>query len=470
MGSPFRNIAQLSLGDFAAKALNFLAFVWLARALGVREFGVLEFAHSLLMWFLLLGDGGLELWATREAARPGDLRALVARVVPLRMLLATASFVLLFLCLPALPGGPRLQIVMALFGLSLFAQSASLKWVFMGREKMAAVARTLVAGQVVFALAVFALIRAPQHVIWVPLLRFAGDLGVAIGFARLFRREHGGLLLPYTFAGARLTLAPALTLGLSQAMGLLNFNFDSILLGFLRGLRDVGFYNAAYKPVTMALQLPLTYFIGLFPALSRAYAENRGEFFALVTRSFRLCALFAVPLGVGGAMLAAPIIHLILGADYADSVLPFSILVWSAVFVILRGSARHGLNAAGRQALDLRCALVSAGLNVALNILLIPRFGMLGSACATVFADVVWFGASVFFFHRALQPLPLLSILARPVLAGALMGAVLWYGEAWPWMARGALATLVYFVALLALGEPELRRFMIRGAVDTPQA
>jgi O-antigen/teichoic acid export membrane protein len=462
VASLFRNIAHLSLGDFLAKALNFLAFVWLARVLGVSEFGVLEFAGSLLTWFLLLGDGGLELWATREAARTSDLRGLVARVAPLRFLLATASFVLLFLCLPVLPGGARLQVVMALFGLSLFAQAATLKWVFMGRERMAAVARMMVVGQVVFAVAVFALIRRPEQVIWVPVLRLAGDLGVALGFARLFRREHGGLLLPYTFAGARLTLTPALTLGLSQAMGLLNFNFDSILLGFLRGLREVGFYNAAYKPVTVALQLPLTYFIGLFPALSRTYAESREAFQALVIRSFRLCTIFAIPLGVGGTMLAAPIIQLLFGADYADSVAPFSILVWSAVFVILRGSARHGLNAAGHQALDLKCALLSAGLNVGLNILLIPRYGMLGSACATVVADVVWFAAVLYFFHRTAGRLPIAGILVRPMLAGVVMGATLWYGAVLQWMVRGAVATAVYFAVLLALGDPELKRLMSR--------
>jgi len=82
--SPFRNILRLSVGDFLAKTLNFLAFVYLARVLGVASYGVLEFASSILTYFLLLADGGLELWATREAAEGRDLRELAARVVPLR--------------------------------------------------------------------------------------------------------------------------------------------------------------------------------------------------------------------------------------------------------------------------------------------------------------------------------------------------------------------------------------------------
>ena len=67
--NPFRNILHLSLGDFIAKSLNFLAFIYLARLLGVTNYGVLEFALAILTYFLLFADGGLELWATREAAR-----------------------------------------------------------------------------------------------------------------------------------------------------------------------------------------------------------------------------------------------------------------------------------------------------------------------------------------------------------------------------------------------------------------
>src|SRR5271169_6147217 len=89
--SPFRNIFRLSVGDAADKTLNFLAFVWLARVLGVSPYGVLEFANSLLVYFLLMGDAGLEIWATREAAGTDDLRRLAGRILPLRILLAVLA-------------------------------------------------------------------------------------------------------------------------------------------------------------------------------------------------------------------------------------------------------------------------------------------------------------------------------------------------------------------------------------------
>src|SRR5688500_15152449 len=86
--NPFRNIFRLSVGDFIAKALNFLAFVFLARTLGVESYGVLELAIAIQVYLLLAGDAGLELWATREAARGADTRDLINGVLSIRVLLA----------------------------------------------------------------------------------------------------------------------------------------------------------------------------------------------------------------------------------------------------------------------------------------------------------------------------------------------------------------------------------------------
>lgn len=453
LSNPFRNILRLSVGDFIAKTLTFLAFVWLARVLGVQNFGVLEFASSLLAWFLLLADGGIELWATREAARTPDVPHLVARVMPLRFLLATASFVLLFLCLPVLPGGGRLRIVMALFGLCLFAQAASLKWLFLGREQMGLIARLLVAGQFIFAVAIFGLIRQPEHVLWVPLVKFATDAGTALGFAALYRRQYGTLLLRYTFSGARIALGPALTMGVTQAMGLLNFNFDTLLIGFLLGLTDVGLYTAAYKPVTTLLQVPLTYFSGVFPVLARAWQQGPEMLRPIAERSLHWCCLLAIPAGVGGTLLAGPIIQMLFGSAYADSALPFSILIWSGVLVVVRGTYRHGLIAAGFQKLELQNGIASSIVNVGLNVLLIPRFGMVAAACVTVIADLLWFGLAARQFNRNLIQLNLLTHAWRPIAAATLMGTFLWLAPVNPWMLRAAAGAMVYGVALLLLGE-----------------
>ena len=430
--------------------------------LGVERFGVLEFAGSLLVYFLLLGDGGLELWGTREVAKTSDLPALVARILPLRLLLAAVSFGLLLAVLPLLPPYPELRQVLGLFGLSLFAQAISLKWVFMGQEKMSRVAWGLLLAQMVFLILVLALVHNSTALVFVALIRLASDICLAFYFGGVYVKRYGWRV-PVTLRGASTIMGPALTIGAAQAMGLLNYNFDSVLLGFLADARTVGWYNAAYKPVTIALALPLTYFIGLFPALSRTHADGEAAFRPLVERSLRLSALMVVPLAVGGTLLAKPIIDLLFGARFAQSAQVLPILIWSAVLVILRGSYRQSLMAAGHQAIDLRCAIVSSSANVGLNILLIPRFGMMGAATATVIGDALWFLLAFLAFERRVMRLNPLPYLARPVVAGGAMAACLIFLPSIFWIERAILSLIVYFILLLALREPEVRGWINSG-------
>ena len=141
------------------------------------------------------------------------------------------------------------------------------------------------------------------------------------------------------------------------------------------------------------------------------------------------------------------------GAAYANSAAPLRILLWSAALVVLRWVYMDSLRATGHQALDLRCAITSASLNVALNILLIPRFGMIGAASATVFADLVWFVMSYYYFRRAVLPGEPFPPLAGPLLGGGAMCAVLWFTPGMDWPFRLLLSLPVYLLVQMPFGS-----------------
>ncbi|MGC2112240.1 MAG: flippase [Candidatus Korobacteraceae bacterium] len=443
---------RLATGDLVAKATSFFTFVYLARVLGVANFGVLEFAGSVLAYVLLLADGGLEMWGTREAANTSDISALAGRVLPLRLLLASLSFVVLLAVLPLFPNYPYLRPVLIIYGLTVFAAAVNLKWIFIGQQKMTGVARGLVIAQVVFAATVVIFVHRPVALIWVPVFRLAGDLVSAFYFALWFRREHGHTGLRISIRGIGAVLKPALTIGMSLAMGLLNYNFDSVLLGFLRGPTIVGWYNAAYKLLLVGISVALTYFTGLFPVLSRAYVANREEFRHLVRGTVELGLGFVVPLVVVGTFLADPIVRFLYGSAYANAAAPFRILVWSAALVVLRWVYMDSLRATGHQNLDLRCAITSACLNVGLNILLIPRFGMIGAASATVFADLVWFVMSYYYFRRAVLSEETFPPLVGPLLGGSAMFVVLWFARPLYWPVQAILSLAVYLFIQVQFG------------------
>ena len=459
--SPFRNILKLSIGDFLSKVAYFLAFVYMAQKLEVAGYGVLEFAIAVRTYLLLLADAGLELWAIRESAKGGDVRALTARVIPARLVLAVVAIGAAVL-LTLLPGDPNFHRILPLLTLPVVVQAFNLKWVFMGHERMTRVAGGLVLGQAVFALCCVALVRRPADLIFAPMAFLACEVAIAAYFWILFVRLHGAPKLLPDIRGIGGMLKPVLTLGASQCLALMSYNVDSILIGVMLGSGPVGWYAAAYKPVTAVLAAPITYYQGLFPALSRSFHEDREKFRAILLRSLRFTTIFAIPLGVGGTLLAAPVIRLLFGASYSPSVPVLQLLAWSAVLVTLRGNFRHTLNAVGKQKLDLMCAAAASGLNVGLNLIFIPRYGIIGAAWATVISEICWFALARYLFVRHVMALPLISAIWRPVVAGIAMAACLIFGGMLPWMLRAVAALGVYVLILLGTGEPELKLLFAR--------
>ena len=458
MANPFRNIFRLSLGDFFAKAISFFVFIYLARTLGVQAYGVLEFALSFLVYMLLLCDAGLELWGTRQVARGQDPAHLAARIIAIRLIFAVVAFLGLGLALSlsVFPAFPQLRLLLAIFGLALFAQAIDLRWVFMGQEKMQHVGTGLVVAQLIFAAATFMLVRGPSDVLWIPLFQFFGNLSMALYLLYQFVKAGNRLPFRFTLSGVRPMFAPALTLGMSRGLALLSYNFDTLLLGFLVGSAAVGWYSAAYRPVTVFLAISTTFYLGLFPVLSRAYNENLDTFLEVVKSSLRLAAALAIPVGVGGVFLAQPLIALLYGETYRDSGPVLQILGWSAALVFLRGTFRQALCAAGYQGQDLRIAALATGINVALNFALIPIYGMIGAALATVASEIAWLilGARTFASH--VKPSGLLPLLAGPLLSGAGMTICFLITGTWTWPYQAVLGVMVYFGLLAAIERKRL--------------
>ena len=347
--------------------------------------------------------------------------------------------------------------MLVIFGITLLIYAANVKWVFMGHERMSRVAFGLVINQIIFSILVFVWVRGPDQAVWVPLLWLVGDLVMALYFWGLYARTYNGLHFHFTLQGALQVLRPALVIGSAQAMGLMAYNFDAVLLGFLLGPDPVGYYRAAYKPITAALAMPLTYFLGLFPALSRTFTRDRVEFDAIVQRSLRLTAIIAFPLGIGGTFFAAQIIGLLYGSAYSPAVPAMQLLAWSAALIILRDTFRQALIASGNQKLDLRSAVIAVATNVVLNFILIPSYSLVGAAIATVVSEVVWLSVSLLLFSRNVSKVNPFSYLAQPLIASLLMMVFYFLTGALFWPIQAVLGVIFYFMVLYLLGERELR-------------
>ena len=377
---------------------------------------------------------------------------LVASVV-----LAAVVAVVAFLSLPY----PD-NMVLALFGLTLIPVGAGARWILVGLEKTRVVAVARAAGEAAMVLLVIVLVRDRTDLLVAPVAQFVGDALAAAIVLWWVVRQGIHLSFKLDWDAIRPLVARSAPLVGSALLGILIYNSDLIFLRFLRDRESVGLYAAAYTLVSFITNIGIAYFLTLLPGLTRT-SESPGEHREVYHTATAHVFAVGFPVAVGGALLSTQIIDTIFGRGYAHSADALRILIWAIPVSLLRDVPVTALLARGREDSILRLTSWAAALSIILNLVLIPPFGLIGAAAATVITETVRMILAV----AAVRPygiaLTSISRLWKATLAAAVMTALLILvspASVWIAVAMGAGG---YIAALALFGGISLRR----GALPT---
>jgi O-antigen/teichoic acid export membrane protein len=196
-----------------------------------------------------------------------------------------------------------------------------------------------------------------------------------------------------------------------------------------------------------------------------AHQRSDADLVRLVGRNLRLLAGFIVPVAIAGSFAAEPAVTVLFGAAYAAGGTPLAVLLWSVVLAFLSSTVSYALAAAGRGWLLTTASAAGATVNVVLNLLLIPEFGMLGAAAATVAAEATVLAVVGRAARSLVEPAALIHLL-RIVPAAALMVVVaLVVNPISTWLAVaigiGVYAAVAYAMSVWTRDD----RQVIRGAI-----
>ena len=187
---------------------------------------------------------------------------------------------------------------------------------------------------------------------------------------------------------ARSLLREAAPIAANAVASLVVYNADVVLLGFLLDERHVGLYRAAVRIAGVFSMLGASYSAAVFPSIARA-AVDRDRFHK--TLSWTIQTSVAVWSAATVILVAAApwLLQWTFGQTYGESVLTLRLLLVSVAVVGIRAQYRHALVALKRAERNLPPTLWAAAVNVGLNLVLIPHYGLRGAALATIVSESV---------------------------------------------------------------------------------
>jgi O-antigen/teichoic acid export membrane protein len=386
-----KNVFWLSVSQVGSRLIRAVIIIYAARILGAAEYGVFSYALGLAGFFTIFADIGISQILTREIVqKPEEKKSYFSTAFWIKIFLLAITALIVIGVAPYFSKieaakilMPFIAIIVIFDGLREFSLA-----LFRAREKMELEALVNIVTNIAITFFGFVVL---QMAAGSKSLTLSYAFSVAMGFTValvIARKQFANIFTHFQKSLIKPILNSAYPIALLGFLGVFMLNTDIIMLGWWRSAEEIGYYSAGQKIIQLLYTLPAILATSTFPVLSRFVSNKENDKIkALMEKAMSVAFFIAVPVFVGGVVLAKPLIGFVYGQEYLPATSAFQILLFTPFFIFPQIFLGNFILAHNEQRrLKLPVALGSVG-NIAFNALMIPAYGIVGSAIATNIAQ-----------------------------------------------------------------------------------
>ncbi len=392
------NMGWLFMDKVTRLASGLVIGVWLARYLGPEEFGLYNYAVAFVALFGAFTTLGLDGVVVREIVRNPIARdEILGTAFALRLI---GGFIGLLITITAIllmhPYGSLAYWLVAIIAAGMIFQAFDvIDYWFQTQvqSKYTVYAKNA-------ALFFIVLVKAALILYHAPLIAFAWAYlaeTILVSLAMMIVYRINGHFIKFWHVNldrAKSLLRDSWPLILSSLAIMVYMRIDQVMIGEMIGTDAVGIYSAAISISEVWYFIPMAITASVFPVIihSKKISEElyRSNFQRLYDLMVWLALIVAVPM----TFYADSIINILYGSQYNQAGTVLTIHIWGSVFVFLGVTSGRWFLAENMNHIFFRRTLAGGVVNVILNFILIPVYGIRGAAIATLIsqASAAYFG------------------------------------------------------------------------------
>lgn len=205
------------------------------------------------------------------------------------------------------------------------------------------------------------------------------------GWYRKYCQAQPSLALAYfSLPHAKEMLKRASWLWLAAVLSVIYLKIDTVMIEAMMGVAAAGQYTAVARISELWYVIPVTLAARYYPEMLKAHQDSWPHYLKVLRRRGLLFFGMALVISIGMTVGAYWIMLFAYGEKFTSSTLVLQIHVWAGCFVFVRSLISQHLILTGNEPLSMLSHGIGALLNIVLNYLLIPRFGLEGAAWATL--------------------------------------------------------------------------------------
>ena len=459
------NLLFLTTGQIVTWLVSTLHLVLVSRYLGVDLTGKLGQAGLVVSMLGLVTSLGMEGYIGRTVARAperGDALTSAALLIRAALTLPAVAILILYIhTAPHFDDETRIATYVFVAGLLIGQFGGPFGATFGGRERMGIGAAGAIVGNVLD----LALVLIIMRLLHGGVVAFA-SIGVilsvvGLGLTLHWARGYVRLTWRVSRADVRELLSGSLPFWLGGVAITFYSIIDGVVLGNIAGDHAVGLYQTAQRMCAAAFFFPGIVGGVTYPLLARLGLDPGKDYLRVGNKTLSLLIGSAVPLTIGLATFALPLISTVFGHKYDGAIPVLVVLCLGIPFSFLDMQFSQMLSARNRQGRWSAILAASCVINPLLNFVAIPyamahgdHDGAMGAAVAVVITEALMavYGVALlrgFVLNRVVG-----RVTAGALVAGAAQGAIVWAASAlslWPLLAQ-AVGLAAYIALALALG------------------
>lgn len=385
-----------------------ITFPYISRIFGAEIYGKVNFGNSIISYISLIAMFGISNYAIREGSvykyESSKFNKFANEIFSLNILATIIAYILFFILLLSWSKMNNYIPLILVQALVVIFSPLSVDWLFTIEEDFAYITFRSVFFNLVSLVLILIAVKSPSDY-----LLYAFIMVASTGCSSMmnFHRAHKYINLRYTFThDLTKHLVPLVILFASAVTTTIYVSSDLTMLGILRSDYDVGIYSVSSKLYTIVKYIINAALVVCVPRISYHIGKNNfQELNNLLNKSLESIVMIVFPTSIGLFCLGDKLVILLAGQSYSESGYPTKILGIALIFALFASFETTQILIPYKKDSQVFIAvLLSAVVNIMLNIFLIPKYGAVATAFSTLISEFVVFIITIIPVYKVFKP------------------------------------------------------------------
>lgn len=395
------NMILNSIKSLMSVFFPLITFPYVSRILGTEQLGKYNFSGSIVNYFLLISALGIGTYATRECASIRNDKEKFEKnanqIFTINIWSTIFAYLLLFILMIFVRKLDNYKILIYILSLQIAFRTIGVEWIYNIYEDYKYITIRSIVFQILSLISLFLFVKSENDLcIYTMITAFSSGGANILNF--FHSKKYCNLKLVKSL-DLKKHLKPILILFAFNISATIYISSDVTILGFLKDDTNVGLYSVSTKIYTIVKSLLMSVLMVSIPRISYLIGRDDKKQINTVCKEI-YSALFTIvlPAMLGIILLRKEIILLISGSEYIDASMPLMLLSISLVFSMLSYFWSQCILIPNKKDIVvLFAAILSSIINIILNIVLIPKWGINAAAMTTIISEMMMFIISMYY-------------------------------------------------------------------------